>query len=80
MNSAAQALTLEAFLSLPAIEESPAWELIHGELVQKPLPTTHHSILQKRLELRLIKLRASMKRFLNCAVCSVNSPWFLMLP
>ncbi|NJO41934.1 MAG: Uma2 family endonuclease [Cyanobacteria bacterium CRU_2_1] len=49
MSSATQTLTLEAFLRLPEIEASPAWELIDGEMVQKPMPTTHHSILQKRL-------------------------------
>jgi len=49
MTLAIQALTLDAFLHLPNIEESPAWEFIAGEMLQKPRPTTHHSILQKRL-------------------------------
>ena len=49
MTPAIQTLTLEAFLHLPTIEESPAWEFIDGEILQKPMPTTHHSILQKRL-------------------------------
>jgi Uma2 family endonuclease len=43
------ALTLDTFLHLSNIEESPAWELIAGEMHQKPMPTSHHSILQKRL-------------------------------
>lgn len=34
---------------LPNIEESPAWELVEGQANQKPMPTVHHSILQKRL-------------------------------
>lgn len=29
-----QALTLEQFLQLPYIEESPAWEFIHGEAIK----------------------------------------------
>ncbi|UBF26472.1 Uma2 family endonuclease [Kovacikia minuta CCNUW1] len=41
--------SLPEFLQLPQIEESPAWELIEGQIVQKPMPTIHHSILQKRL-------------------------------
>lgn len=49
MTSAIQALTLETFLHLSNIEESPAWEFVNGEMLQKPMPTTHHSILQKRL-------------------------------
>ncbi|MBW4444034.1 MAG: Uma2 family endonuclease [Plectolyngbya sp. WJT66-NPBG17] len=44
-----QVLTLENFLSLPALEESPAWEFIDGAAIQKPMPKTRHSILQKRL-------------------------------
>ncbi len=42
-------LTLEEFLKLPYIEESPAWEYINGNLIQKPMPKIRHSILQKRL-------------------------------
>lgn len=44
-----QCLTLQDFLELPNIEESPAWELVNGQANQKPMPTAHHSILQKRL-------------------------------
>ncbi|MFS8842214.1 Uma2 family endonuclease [Synechococcus sp. W55.2] len=43
------ALTLEDFLKLPHIEDSPAWEYVDGVAIQKPLPKAHHSILQKRL-------------------------------
>ncbi|MEM9541236.1 MAG: Uma2 family endonuclease [Cyanobacteria bacterium P01_E01_bin.42] len=41
-------LTLEAFLKLPNIEESPAWEY-DGQARQKPMPQTQHSRLQFKL-------------------------------
>jgi len=31
------------------LEDSPAWEYLHGVAIQKPMPKTRHSILQKRL-------------------------------
>lgn len=40
---------LTEFLSQPNIEASPAWELINGEAVQKPMPTLFHSRLQRNL-------------------------------
>lgn len=42
-------LTLNDFLKLPAIEESPAWEYLDREVVQKPMPGGKHSRLQLRL-------------------------------
>ncbi len=45
----AQTLALEDFLKLPCLEESPAWEYVDGVALQKPMPKTRHSILQKRL-------------------------------
>ncbi|MCF4970369.1 Uma2 family endonuclease [Nostoc sp. CMAA1605] len=42
-------LSLEDFLKLPYLEDSPAWEYLDGVAVQKPMPKTRHSILQKRL-------------------------------
>ncbi len=42
-----QALTLEAFLKLP--ETKPASELIHGQIIQKPMPQGEHSTLQGEL-------------------------------
>lgn len=42
-------LTIEDFLKLPYIEESPAWEYVNGIAIQKPMPKVRHSILQKRL-------------------------------
>lgn len=44
-----QSLTIEQFLQLPHLEESPPWEYIDGVISQKPMPKTRHSILQKRL-------------------------------
>ncbi|MBJ7899855.1 MAG: Uma2 family endonuclease [Cyanobacteria bacterium RI_101] len=47
--SLAQVLSLEDFLRLPYLEESPAWEYADGVVSQKTMPKTRHSILQKRL-------------------------------
>jgi Uma2 family endonuclease len=40
---------LDAFLQQPNIEASPAWEFIHGQAQQKPMPTLFHSRLQRNL-------------------------------
>jgi Uma2 family endonuclease len=48
-----QVLTLEDFLKLPYLEDSPAWEYVNGAAIQKPMPKTRHSILQKRLLLEV---------------------------
>ena len=42
-------LSLDDFLQLASIEASPAWELIDGEAIQKPMPGAKHSRLQLRL-------------------------------
>jgi len=47
--SLTQLLTIEEFLKLPYIEASPAWEYSHGVAIQKPMPSTRHAVLQKRL-------------------------------
>jgi Uma2 family endonuclease len=44
-----QILALEEFLALPYLEDSPAWEYVDGIALQKPMPKTRHSLLQKRL-------------------------------
>lgn len=44
-----QRLTLEQFLTLPYIDESPAWEFVQGEVSQKPMPGGKHSRIQSRL-------------------------------
>jgi Uma2 family endonuclease len=49
MPTSVKPLTLEEFLKVPYIEESPAWEYINGNAIQKPMPKTRHSILQKRV-------------------------------
>jgi len=49
MESIAIASPLETFLQQPNIETSPAWEFIHGQPQQKPMPTLFHSRLQRNL-------------------------------
>lgn len=49
MTIAVPGSTLAAFLNLPYIDESPAWEYIDGEMLQKPMGGGKHSLLQKRL-------------------------------
>ncbi|MEG5057586.1 Uma2 family endonuclease [Microcoleus sp. A2-C5] len=46
MTIAIERITLEEFLKLP--ETKPASEYIEGEIVQKPMPKTKHSLLQLR--------------------------------
>ena len=45
----APSITLEEFLQLPFINESPAWEFINGERSQKSMGGGKHSTIQKRL-------------------------------
>ncbi len=40
---------LAEFLSQPNIEASPAWELVNGHAVEKPMPSLFHSRLQRNL-------------------------------
>lgn len=42
-------LSLEQFLKLPYIEDSPAWEFTNGEALQKPMSGGKHSRLQHQL-------------------------------
>ena len=49
MSASPAQIALEDFLKLPYLEESPAWEYVDGIALQKPMPKTRHSILQKRL-------------------------------
>jgi Uma2 family endonuclease len=44
-------ITLEEFLKLP--ETKPANEYIDGQIVQKPMPQGHHSIIQIELGIEL---------------------------
>jgi Uma2 family endonuclease len=66
--------TLQDFLKLPNIEESPAWEFVDGQANQKPMPTTHHSILQKRLTAAIDQADSAYEAFpgLRC-ILSRNS-------
>ena len=40
---------LSEFLAKPNIDTSPAWELMDGRSIQKPMPTIFHSRLQRNL-------------------------------
>jgi len=42
-------LSLTDFLAQPEIDGSPAWELLNGQAIQKPMPTLFHSRLQRNL-------------------------------
>jgi Uma2 family endonuclease len=44
-------ITLEEFLALP--DTKPASEYIDGEIIQKPMPQTQHSVIQGRLLIEL---------------------------
>ena len=39
--------SLDAFRQQPNIKAFPAWEFIHGQPKQKPMPTLFHSRLQR---------------------------------
>ena len=49
MRQSIQQIPLAEFLTQPHIESSPAWDLIDGRGVQKPMPTLFHSRLQRNL-------------------------------
>ncbi len=74
MTLATELLTLQEFIHLPNIEESPAWELLDGVPCQKPMPTLHHSRLQKWLVATIDGLGSPYEAFpeLRC-VLSHNS-------
>ncbi|BBD61190.1 hypothetical protein NIES2109_40170 [Nostoc sp. HK-01] len=55
--------TLEEFLKLPYIEESPAWEYINAEAIQKPMGGGKHSLLQKRLVAVIDGLESNYEAF-----------------
>ena len=58
-----QALTLQEFLRLSSIEESPAWEYINGVAVQKPIGGGKHSTLQKRLVAAIDQTNSAYEAF-----------------
>ncbi|MCX5981665.1 Uma2 family endonuclease [Anabaena sp. AL93] len=45
----AKIIPIEEFLKLGFIDESPAWEYINSEVIQKPMGGGKHSLLQKKL-------------------------------
>jgi Uma2 family endonuclease len=67
-------ITLDQFSQLPNLEESPAWELLNGQVLQKPMPTLHHSRLQKRLVTAIDNANSPYEAFpeLRC-ILSQNS-------
>jgi Uma2 family endonuclease len=69
-----QPVTLEEFYQRPNLEESPAWELFNGQVLQKPMPTFHHSRLQKRLVTAIDAVNSPYEAFpeLRC-ILSQNS-------
>ena len=72
MATTTQRLTLQDFLELPNIEESPAWEYADGQADRKPMPTAYHSILQKRLTAAIDLANSSYEAFpeLRCILSS----------
>ncbi len=67
-------VTLDEFSQLPNIEESPAWEFLNGQVLQKPMPTFYHSLLQKYLVRAIDNANSSYEAFteLRC-ILSKNS-------
>lgn len=72
MATTTQNLTLQDFLKLSNIEESPAWEFVGGQPTQKSMPTAHHSILQKRLTAAIDQVDSPYEAFpeLRCILTS----------
>lgn len=72
MATTTQQIALQDFLKRPDIEESPAWEFVHGIANQKPMPTVHHSILQKRLTAAIDQANSPYEAFpeLRCTLSS----------
>ncbi|MDJ0734179.1 MAG: Uma2 family endonuclease [Nostocaceae cyanobacterium] len=62
--------TLEEFLQLTYIEESPAWEYINGKALQKPMGGGKHSLLQKSLVAGIDGVNSEYEAFpeLRCTV------------
>ena len=73
-STALHPITLDEFSQLPNLEESPAWEFFNGQVLQKPMPTFHHSCLQKRLVTAIDSTNSPYEAFpeLRC-ILSQNS-------
>lgn len=63
MTIATPRTTLEEFLKLPYIDESPAWEYINTEAIQKPMGGGKHSLLQKRLVAAIDAVNSNYEAF-----------------
>lgn len=77
-----ESTTLEEFLKLPYIEESPAWEYLNKEAIQKPMGGAKHSLLQKRLVAVIDALGSNYEAFpelrCTCGNCSVVADVFVI--
>ena len=73
-STALHPITLDEFSQFPNLEESPAWEFFNGQVLQKPMPTFHHSCLQKRLVTAIDSTNSPYEAFpeLRC-ILSQNS-------
>ena len=58
-----QTITLDAFLQLPHIEDSPAWEFRNGDISQKPMGGSQHSLLQKKLVAAIDAIESQFEAF-----------------
>lgn len=63
VSAALRSVTLDEFSQLRNIEESPAWELLNGQVLQKPMPTFYHSLLQKCLIKAIDNTNSSYEAF-----------------
>lgn len=72
--TALQPVTLAEFTQSRNIEESPAWELLNGQVLQKTMPTFYHSLLQKYLGRAIDNANSAYEAFpeLRC-ILSQNS-------
>lgn len=73
-------LTIEEFLELPYIEESPAWEYIDGVAMQKPMPKTRHLLLQMRLLTEINRHSELTPPYLSYAIHLLDVLFCLILP
>lgn len=55
--------TLEQFLKISYIDESPAWEYLNGRIIQKPMGGGKHSLLQKHLVKVIDRLESDYEAF-----------------
>ena len=56
-------ISLDTFLQLPDIDSSPAWEFRNGDISQKPMGGSQHSLLQKKLVAAIDALGSQYEAF-----------------